>query len=101
MGHGRHSVRRRRTETARRALKLRSLAILDRVAPSHQQVRVLLRDAEDLQRERFATELADELALVEDASSLLAKVVGMAVSRGGDVEIDVDDDTGVPSEADT
>jgi len=75
-------------------------AILDRVAASHQQVRVLLRDAEGLQRERFATDLADELALVDDASSLLAKVVGMAVGRGGEVEIDVDDDTGVPSDAD-
>jgi len=75
-------------------------AILDHVAASHEQVRALLRDAEALQRERFATELADELALVDVTSSLLAKVVGMAVGRGGDVEIDVDDDTGVPSAAD-
>lgn len=75
-------------------------AILNRVAPSDRQVRALLRDAEDHQRERFETELADELALVDDASSLLAKVVGMAVGRGGEVEIEVDDDTGVPSDAD-
>src|SRR4051812_23396891 len=62
----------------------RQAAILDRVAASHQQVRELIRDAESVQRERFATELADELALVDDASSLLAKVVRMAVARGGE-----------------
>lgn len=70
------------------------------MAASHQQVRALLRDAEGLHRDRFAAELADDLALVDDASSLLAKVVGMAVGRGGEVEIDVDDNTGVPSDAD-
>jgi hypothetical protein len=70
------------------------------VAPSHGEVRALLRDAECLQRERFETEFADVLALVDDASSLLVKVLGMAVGRGGDVEIDVDDETGAPSEAD-
>jgi hypothetical protein len=76
-------------------------AILNRVAPSHGEVRALLRDAECLQRERFETEFADVLALVDDASSLLVKVLGMAVGRGGDVEIDVDDETGAPSEART
>jgi hypothetical protein len=66
---------------------------------SHGRVRRLIHDAESRLHSGFATDAANELALLDDASSLLVAVLGATSSLAGEVEIEADDD-GVPSTQD-
>jgi hypothetical protein len=69
------------------------------VCPSHSQVRALLLDAERWLSQRFETDFRRELSLVDDASALLALMVGAVPVSGPSVEIDLNA-AGIPAAVD-